>query len=293
MTEITAFAKVNLSLQVRPVDRSGLHELRSLAQSIDLSDVVEVSRGDEDEFEVDSDEDVPADENNLAWRAVEAVRLSTRFPLRVRLTKRIPVASGFGGGSADAAAALVAAGGMLDATREAVTALGPSLGSDVPFCLTGGRMWIEGYGEVLGEVPMSTDFALAIAVPPFELSTAAVYRRWDRLDGPEGLEVAGRDLPPSLREYGPLVNDLTPAAMNLRPELADWISDLGRVWGRPVAMSGSGPSLFAFFHDREEATHAASEVRGARATLAAVPVDRGWNGNPGGGLPPPPWSAVA
>jgi 4-diphosphocytidyl-2-C-methyl-D-erythritol kinase len=292
MTEITAFAKVNLSLQVRPVDRSGLHELQSLAQSIDLSDVVEVSRGDEDEFQVDSAEDVPADESNLVWRAVEAVRLTARFPLQVRLTKRIPVAAGFGGGSADAAAALVAAGGLLGATWESVTALGPSLGSDVPFCLTGGRMWIEGYGEVLGEAPMSTDFALAIAVPPFEMSTVAVYRRWDRLEGPDGPEVAGRDLPPSLREHGPLANDLTPAAMNLRPELADWISDLGRVWGRPVAMSGSGPSLFAFFQDREEATQAAAEVRGARATLAAVPVDRGWNGNPGGGLPRPPWSVA-
>lgn len=290
MTEITAFAKVNLSLQVRPVDRSGLHELRSLAQSIDLSDVVEVSRGDEDDFQVDSDEEIPADESNLVWRAVEAVRLTARFPLQVSLTKRIPVAAGFGGGSADAAAALVAAGGLVGATRASVTALGPSLGSDVPFCLTGGRMWIEGYGEVLGETPMSTDFALAIAVPPFELSTATVYRRWDEMDGPGGPEVAGRDLPPSLREHGPLANDLTPAAMNLRPDLADWISDLATTWSRPVAMSGSGPSLFAFFQDREEATHAASAVRGARVALAAVPVDRGWDGDPGGLLLRPPWS---
>lgn len=289
MTEITAFAKVNLSLQVRPIDRTGLHELRSLAQSIDLSDLLVVSRGDEDDFQVDSQEEIPSDESNLAWRAVEAVRMSARFPLMVRLTKRIPVAAGLGGGSANAAAALVAAGGLLGATRDSLLALGPSLGSDVPFCLTGGRLWLEGHGERLTESPMSTDFALAIAVPPFDLSTPAVYRRWDEMDAPGGPEVAGRDLPPSLREHSPFANDLTPAAMNLRPEIADWISDLARRWGRPVAMSGSGPSLFAFFQDREEATQAASEIRGARAALAAEPIDRGWNGDPGGGLPPPPW----
>lgn len=290
MTEITAFAKVNLSLQVRPIDRSGLHELRSLAQSIDLADVVEVSRGDEDDFHVDSDEEIPADESNLVWRAVEAVRLTARFPLQVRLTKRIPVAAGFGGGSADAAAALLAAGGMLGATRESVVSLAPSLGSDVPFCLIGGRLWIEGHGERLREALMSVDFALAIVVPPFELSTAAVYRRWDELDGPRGPEIAGRDLPPSLREHGPLANDLVPAAMDLRPDLADWITDLATRWGRPVAMSGSGPSAFAFFADEEEAGDAAAQVRGARASMAALPVDRGWDGDPGGALPKPPWS---
>lgn len=289
MTVIRAFAKVNLSLQVRPVDRSGLHELRSLAQSIDLFDLVEVDRAEEDAFEVDAVDAVPSDESNLAWRAAEAVRGSSRAPLRVGLTKRIPVAAGLGGGSADAAAALVATGGLLGARRESLVSLAPDLGSDVPFCLMGGRLWIEGHGERLGEALMSTDFALAIAVPPFEMPTAAVYRRWDEMDGPRGPEVDGRDLPPSLREHGPLANDLAPAAMDLRPELADWISDLTQTWGRPVAMSGSGPSVFAFFADLEEAEHAADIVTEARASISAVPVDRGWDGKPGGLLPPPPW----
>jgi 4-diphosphocytidyl-2-C-methyl-D-erythritol kinase len=290
MTVITAFAKVNLSLQVRPVDRSGLHELRSLAQSIDLFDLVEVDRAEEDAFEVDAVDAVPADESNLAWRAAEAVRGSSRAALQVGLTKRIPVAAGLGGGSADAAAALVATGGLLGASRDSLVALAPDLGSDVPFCLIGGRWWIEGHGERLGEALMSTDFALAIAVPPFEMPTAGVYRRWDEMDGPRGPEIDGRDLPPSLREHGPLGNDLAPAAMDLRPELADWISDLARTWGRPVAMTGSGPSVFAFFADLEEAEHAADIVTEARASISAVPVDRGWDGKPGGSLPPPPWS---
>lgn len=290
MTAITAHAKVNLSLRVAPVDRSGKHPLRSLAQSIGVADILTLEAAEEDRFVVEPEGIVAADEENLAWRALEAVRSRAVRPFDLHLIKAIPVAAGLGGGSADAAAALVAAAGLLGIGRDRLVELAPGLGSDVPFCLLGGRLLLEGHGEVLTRAPMSDDFALALAVPPFELSTAAVYRRWDELDGPEGPGVAGRELPPSLRDHGPLVNDLTGPAVDLRPELGDWRADLKALWARPVAMSGSGPSLFGFFADLEEAREAADAVRGARATLAAAPVDRGWDGDPGGGLPGPPWT---
>jgi len=292
MSEIRGFAKVNLALQVRPRDRSDRHPLRSLVQSIDLDDIVTVAPAEEDGFIVEAPEEVPGDENNLAWRAMEAVRLRVRRPISMRLNKRIPVAAGLGGGSADAAASLVAAGGLFGADEAALRSIAPGLGGDVPFCLTGGRLWMEGYGERLTPTPMSSDFWLAIAVPPFELSTAAVYRRWDALDGPAGPAVDARWLPPSLRELAPLVNDLTPAAIALRPDLGEWIVDLAAAWGTGVAMSGSGPAVFGFFADVEEATDAADEVRGGRAAMPAAPLDRGWEGDPGGTLPPPPWGVV-
>jgi len=290
MTILTAYAKVNLSLRVRPLDRSGRHPLRSLAQSIDISDTLTVEPAEEDRFVVEPEGIVPADDTNLAWRALEAVRAGKRRLVDLHLSKGIPVAAGLGGGSADAAATLVAAGGVFGVGRDRLVELAPALGSDVPFCLLGGRLWLEGYGEVLTAEPMSEDFAFALAVPPFELSTAAVYRRWDELDAPEGPALGGRVLPPTLRDHGPLINDLTGAAVDLRPELGDWRVDLSALWGRPVAMTGSGPSLFAFFADLEEARQAADEVEGARATLAASPVDRGWDGEPGGGLSKPPWA---
>ena len=289
MTTLTAFAKVNLSLRVGARDRSGKHPLRSLAQSIDVADIVTVEASAEDAFVVEPEGSVAADESNLAWRAIEAVRRGSQHPLAVRLTKGIPVAAGLGGGSADAAAGLVAAAGLLGVEQDRVVSLAPDLGSDVPFCLRGGRLWFEGHGEVLSPASMSTDFALALAVPPFELSTATVYRRWDEMDEPRGSGVGGGDLPPSLRDHGPLVNDLTPAAIDLRPELGDWMADLRSQWGRPLLLTGSGPTLFGFFMDLEEARQAADEVEGARAAHAAVPVDRGWDGEPGGGLPGPPW----
>jgi 4-diphosphocytidyl-2C-methyl-D-erythritol kinase len=292
MTMLTAYAKVNLSLRVGPLDHTGRHPLRSLAQSIEVADTLRLEAAEKDEFVVLPEKSVPADESNLAWRAIQAVRAGARRPLSVHLEKGIPVSAGLGGGSADAAAALVAAGGILGVGRDRISNLAPSLGSDVPFCLVGGRLWFEGYGEILSPAEMATDFTLAVAVPQFELSTAAVYRRWDEMEGPEGPAVAGRDLPPSLRDHGPLVNDLIASAIDLRSELGDWRADLRQIWGRPVLMSGSGPSQFAFFSDLEEAGEAVAAVVGARAAMAAAPVDRGWDGNPGGDLPPPPWEVT-
>jgi 4-diphosphocytidyl-2-C-methyl-D-erythritol kinase len=108
---------------------------------------------------------------------------------------------------------------------------------------------------------------MAVAVPDFELETTAVYEAWDRLDGPKGPAVSGRQLLPALRSLSEARNDLTPAATALRPELGDWIEDLSARWGRPVLMTGSGPACFAFFADLDEAE---SAVRAAPSTSRAV-----------------------
>lgn len=294
MTEITAYAKVNLTLRVEARRRGALHALVSLAQSIDVSDRLTVTAAEEDSITVDGDDLVALGEDNLAWRAAAAVRehLGAAQPLRVHLRKRVPVAAGLGGGSADAAAALVAASGLLGGDRGTVTRLAPALGSDVPFCVIGGTVWIRGTGEQLRAAEALTGFHLAVATAPFPLETGAVFRRWDDLDRPVGPGVSGRSIPPSLRHLAPLVNDLTPAALSLHPELGDWAADLARSWGQPVMMSGSGPTMFGFFASRAEADDAAAEVAGARFASGASLVDRGWDGSPGGTLPPPPWGVV-
>jgi 4-diphosphocytidyl-2-C-methyl-D-erythritol kinase len=199
-----------------------------------------------------------------------------RPPARLRLVKRIPAAAGLGGGSADAAATLMLAAAHLGLTESEAAALAPGLGADVPFCLVGGSALVEGHGEIVITRPPARDFALAVAVPPFALATAAVYRRWDELGEPAGSAVDRRHLPDSLREEAPLVNDLLPAAADLVPELGDWIFDLRRHWGGPVMMSGSGPSLFAFFATIAEAEDAARAAGGARAVRACLPAARGW-----------------
>lgn len=278
LLHVEAAAKVNLSLQIGQPDSSGLHPLRSLVVSIDRFDQLTAALADDDRLDV-GDAQLSSDRDNLIWRAVDALRSETedRRLFAFSLVKQIPIAAGLAGGSADAAAALLAASTLLGVSPATTREVAAGVGADVPYCLQGGLAWMEGYGERITPVGKGTaHFALAVAVPPFWLATAAVYKRWDALRGPRGTPVDSRHVPPRLREFAPFVNDLHPAAVDLRPELGDWMADLTDRWDRPVMLSGSGPSLFAYFRDRDEATEAAQLVPDeARDRFAAAPVAYG------------------
>lgn len=272
-------AKVNLSLLVGAADASGYHPIRSLVQTIDWLDSIRLAEDDDDHLEIFGAE-LPAGADNLVWKGIEALEVAGRPRLRIELDKSVPVAAGLGGGSADAAAAISAVGRAMRLPDERLLAAAERTGADVPYFLTGGSAWIEGYGERVTPMSALRGFAIAVVVPPFELSTPEVYRRWDELDRPAGPSLPARSLPPVLREYDDLRNDLTPAATSLRPELADWLSELSALWDRPVAMSGSGPACFGVFAGVDEASEAASSVsaraaRGADLRQGGVaPADR-------------------
>lgn len=292
-----ANAKVNLSLRVDGLREDGFHTITSLFQSVSLADRLELEPvdGADGIFGWEGGA-VPDGDRNLAWRAVEAVRTEVALadpsvgsrPLRLRLAKRIPVAAGMGGGSADAAAALHLAVGVLGTPpavdgRALVGRLALSLGSDVPFCVQGGTAMVTGRGEIVHPMEPLTGFALGLVVPPVELATPAVFSAWDRRSGApggrrRGVELGPSGLPPSLRDHAPLYNDLYPAAVSLAPAVDEWRRELETVWGRPVAMSGSGPTLFALFVDLAEATAAGGVVPpGARSIEAVEPVAAGWS----------------
>jgi len=276
-----AFAKINLGLIVSSPGRDGYHPLVSLVQSVSWADHLELTTADEDAFTVAG---MDGSDDNLAWRAVEAVRseIGSRRPLALHLRKQIAVAAGVGGGSADAATGLVLAADLLGLPRDRLAELALGLGADVPFCLQGGLAILEGRGERIRPQPAVAGYALGIVVPGLELATPAVYRQWDEMGEPTGVEFPASQLPPGLRDYQPLRNDLQPAAEALAVEAADWRADLADRWGRPVAMSGSGPALFGFFVDEEEAAAAVTDTPpGMRASAAAVPVPRGWREVPG------------
>lgn len=287
-----AFAKVNLSLRVGAVGDDGLHRILSLAQSVDWADRMTLTLAeDRDHFSVRG-ADLAADDDNLAWRAVSVMRAGSQPAIDLELDKSIAVAAGLGGGSADAALGLALGAELFGRTPSDAVAAAADLGADVAFCLAGGTALLEGTGDQVNRLPDADDFAVAIIVPPFELATPAVYHRWDELEGPAGPEIEARHLPSSLREHAPLINDLQPAAVDLEPELADWISDTAATWGQPVAMSGSGPSLFSLFGTVDEAADAVAALDGVRASAATRPVPVGWEMGPGGTLPPPPWGVV-
>ena len=274
---VEAYAKINLTLRLEARSPSGLHPIRSLAQTIDWSDEIELGPAEEESFTIEG-ADLAADDGNLAKRALQAVRDATgrTHPVALHLLKRIPIAAGLGGGSADAAAVLTLASRCLRLDPRARDALGPGLGADVSLFLRGGLVRVAGFGEQVRQAPEHARFHVAVVVPPFELSTADVYGRWDELGGPHGPTIPARYLPPSLRSYGPLVNDLAPAAVDLVPDLGDWIADLGESWSVPVAMSGSGPSLFGLFPTRDEADGAAAAATGARAARGCSQTGVGW-----------------
>jgi 4-diphosphocytidyl-2-C-methyl-D-erythritol kinase len=278
VSEWQAPAKLNLSLQVGSLDGSGLHPVRSLVQTIEWCDLLTVEEGDEDRLEVVGAE-LPDGGDNLVWKAITALRAATGMKqpyLDIRLDKSVAVAAGLGGGSSDAAAALFAVARLCKVSPVVAEAVAPRVGSDVPFLMTGGTAWMEGHGEKLSAARIAGDFAVVVVVPPFELATAEVYATWDRLEEPAGKEVSGRQLPPALRELGPLRNDLTAAAMARAPELADWVDDLSDLLDRPVFMTGSGPALFAYFADDDEAASAVeSAPKSARAAVAALPRPKG------------------
>jgi 4-diphosphocytidyl-2-C-methyl-D-erythritol kinase len=277
MTRAIANAKVNLALHVQPRRADGYHPLHGLFQSIDWSDEIRIETADEDTLDVDGD--APAGEHNLAWQALEAVRTvaGSVEPVLLGLEKEIPPGAGLGGGSADAAAALILASLRFEVSHDDVRRLAHRLGSDVPFALVGGTAIVAGVGELISPQPEADGFALAIVVPEPSLETSAVYRAWDDLGGPAGPTIPETALPPALRDHAPLANDLYPAAVAIAPDLDDWRAELEKAWGVPVSMTGSGSGLFAYFPTLDEATDAvAARPIPARAARAATPVGFGW-----------------
>lgn len=266
-----AYAKLNLVLHVGHPREDGLHPLCSLLASIDLADelTAEPSGSGGDTVQCTG---VPGD--NLAAEALAAfrARIDTDLPpLALTIDKRIPVAAGLGGGSADAAAALRVANELAGAplTRNELLALAAGLGSDVPSQLVPGHAIVQGVGERVE--PTRLPAFTAVLVPDADgLSTGAVYAELDRLDGtrdsldPNPLRELASAEPADLAAA--LDNDLQPAALSLRPGLESKLDALAEAGALGVAVSGSGPTCFGLFADRQTAEDAAARLDGAIVT---------------------------
>ena len=256
MTTYEAPAKLNFSLLIHPPRPDGYHPLESLVQTIEWCDLLEVGPGDEGTDTLDSEI-----EDNLIETALAELRKTTHVPpLTMRLSKEIPLEAGLGGGSADAAAALIAGADIIGLSRTSLAEVAIRVGSDVPLFLTGGTLTLRGRGEEIEPVAPAGDFSVAVVVPDFGLGAREVYQRWDRLEGPEGDAVSDDLLPPALRGGMPMRNDLLPAAIDLEPRLGDFMSDIASAWGTTVCLTGSGSACFAYFATLDEASDAAAAV---------------------------------
>ena len=222
---VAAHAKLTRTLRITGVRPDGYHLLDAEMVSLDLHDVLVVDPAGSGlaatgPFAVG----MPLDDSNLVARALALAGRRAS----VTIDKRIPHGGGLGGGSADAAAALRWAG---FGTRPEDLAAAARLGADIPFCLVGGRARVTGIGEIVDPLP-HLDLTVTLVIPPFSVSTPAVYRAWD--------DLAGRVSTPGA--HGP--NDLEPAAIAVEPRLASWRDRIGDAVGIVPVLAGSGATWF-------------------------------------------------
>lgn len=275
-------AKVNVQLSVGPLREDGYHDLVNVFHAVSIFDEVVAKESEGITVQVNGkwSDQVPTDDSNLAIRAARALakHAGRSYGAELVIHKSIPVAGGMAGGSADAAGALVACNELwgLGLPMDDLMEIAGDLGSDVPFSLIGGTAVGTGRGEQLSELPTGGTFHWVFAPADGGLSTASVYAECDRLRAASDAEVPWPTLNDSLMEalgtgdaYAlgtHLSNDLQPAALNLRPELAPTLES-GRQHGALGAIvSGSGPTCAFLAID---ATHARDLAHSLTTTGAA------------------------
>jgi len=290
-------AKVNLQLSVGPLGADGYHDLVTVFHAISLFDEVTVSHDDQTSVAVTGEggQAVPLGPANLAVRAAVALarvagpRGKSATGVRIDIRKRIPVAAGLAGGSADAAATLVACNELwqLGATHQELGDVGARIGSDVPFALAGGTAIGHGRGDRLTRALVSGTYHWVLAFGASGLATPDVYAACDRLRAAREPGTSAEQAPPprlstelmaALRSGDPaavgplLTNDLQPAALSLQPLLRRALA-AGREHGALGAVvSGSGPTCAFLAADASAASDLAVAITGAGVCRAVVQV---------------------
>ncbi len=291
---VKAPGKVNVSLAVGPLRPDGYHSVASVYLAVSLYEEVAatstaapgitISLSPESTLDLDA-VDIPLDSNNLAYKAAAIMADVSEHATGVHLeiTKRVPVAGGMGGGSADAAATLLACDALWNSglSREELAHLAAELGADVPFSLLGGTAVGLGLGDELSPALAKAQTHWVLVVADYGLSTPEVYRTLDRLRAAGGIEAGeptGVDpqILAALRSGDAeslsrvLVNDLQRASIELSPALRDTLG-IGESHGAIAGMvSGSGPTVALLADDSVAAEALAEDLR--RHGMTAIPV---------------------
>jgi len=247
-------AKINTFLSVGPPDASGYHPIRTEFQTVSLGDEMTIEAGEPEVRFLGAE--VPAE--NTVTKALRLLSELVPLPsLRITVEKRIPMASGLGGGSADAGGLLRWVRGQFPGVPVAeFAAIAASIGADVPFFLVGGRAFAEGYGERLRSLPSLPARWLVLAKPNVDCPTAEMYRALDAK-------------PREFREWreGEIYNDFERVAPCQSLDLIERIQALG---ARAAGLSGSGSAVFGFFDSESEANRAAERLRAERVPWATA-----------------------
>lgn len=268
-----AYAKINIGLDVLRRRADGYHEVKMIMQTVDIYDELVLEKRKEPGIELRMDNsDLPSGGDNLICRAADLLFREKKITegVNISLTKRIPIAAGMAGGSADAAAALRGLNELFDMgySLKELQALGVGLGADIPYCLAGGTMLSEGIGEILTPLPAPPAAHLVIAKPDINVSTAFVYGNLhaDRLAWHPDIDgmIAALQKGDLDGITGRLGNVLETVTVKAHPVI-EQIKELLRKQGAENAlMSGSGPTVFGIFKEKETAARAAEAVERGR-----------------------------
>jgi 4-diphosphocytidyl-2-C-methyl-D-erythritol kinase len=263
--KVRAPAKINLWLEIIRKRDDGYHDLSSLMLPIGIYDCLELESHEGSGISLECDDPgVPLDGSNLAWRAAEAFlnKVESKIGVDIHITKKIPVAAGLGGGSADAAAVLLALNRMHrdGLAMPQLEGLGQKLGADVPFFLYQRPSLATGIGEQLCPVDGLPDYPLVLIKPPLNVSTRWVYQSLKLTRGESRIKLhTFMDRPWQLHEV--MENDLETVTLLAYPVLGrikEWLLQTGAIG---ALMSGSGPTVFGVFREKGEAEALETQAR--------------------------------
>lgn len=270
---LSANAKINLTLDILGTREDGYHEVAMIMQEISLHDTLsmgKINQGISLTIAIEGQQGtLPADESNLCWKAAALVQKEYNLQegVEIHLIKRIPMAAGLAGGSADAAAVLKGMNHLfrLGMTEARLCELGARLGSDIPFCIMGGTMLATGRGEVLTRLPRFPRLSVVLAKPPVGVSTAWAYKTYDAgYDGPhpdnEAMLAAIHE-GDAHKATGLLCNVLEGVTETEHPVIADYKRLMLEHGAMASMMSGSGPTVFSLVREKQQAWHLADTLK--------------------------------
>ncbi len=268
--ELKALGKINLGLDVLGKQENGYHQVRMIMQSVYLYDKITLQKMSGPGIELRSNlYYLPAGETNLAWKAAKLLmdEFGIREGVRISLEKHIPVAAGMAGGSSDAAAVLYGINQLfgLGLSREELMQRGVTLGADVPYCILRGTALAEGIGDQLTPLPAIPRCQVLLVKPPVSVSTKLVYQKLDEQETWEHPDIDGiiaglarGDLHQTAASMGNVLEEVTMKEYPVIREIKETMKENGAL---NALMSGSGPTVFGLYEDREQARKAASMIR--------------------------------
>jgi 4-diphosphocytidyl-2-C-methyl-D-erythritol kinase len=266
-----AYAKINLGLDVVRRLPNGYHEVRMIMQNVGIYDVLTFAKAEEGILLQVDNQEVPVDGNNLICKAAKLLLETAGIQggVRITLEKNIPIAAGMAGGSTDAAAAFLGINELYEIGYdiEQLKALGVKIGADVPYCIQGGTALAEGIGEVLSELPAPPACHLLVAKPDINVSTKFVYEnlRANELEYHPDIDgmikaLDSGDLKGITDRLGNVLETVTVPAYPIIQKIKDVMLAAG---AENALMSGSGPTVFGMFTDKDQAEAAAETIRQA------------------------------